>query len=77
MEIKILGMGCPKCKMLYNFASSACRELGVEAKITKVEDLSEISEYGVMSTPVLIIDEKIVAKGKIKYKQVLELIRNA
>jgi len=77
MEIKILGMGCPKCKVLYSDASSACRELKLDAKITKVEEISEISNYGVMSTPALVINEKVVAVGKIKYKQVLELIKNA
>jgi small redox-active disulfide protein 2 len=77
MEIKILGGGCPKCKVLYNNVNSACRELSVDAKITKVEDYADIASYGVMTTPALVIDEKVVAFGKLNYKKVKELIGNA
>ena len=77
MVIKILGGGCANCKVLYNNAASAVRELEIEAEIVKVEDFSEITKYDVMSTPALVIDEKVVGFGKLKYKKVLELIRNA
>lgn len=77
MEIKILGGGCPKCKVLYNNVMSACRELSVEAEVTKVEDFADIASYGVMTTPALVIDEKVVAFGKINYKKVKELIGNS
>lgn len=77
MNIKILGAGCPNCVILYNNVSSACRELKIEAIIEKVTDFQNISEYGVMSTPALVIDEKVVAIGRIKYKKVKELISNA
>ena len=77
MEIKILGGGCAKCKVLYNNATSAIRELGIEADVIKVEDFSEISKYNLMSTPALVIDEKVVAIGALKYKKVLEIIKNA
>lgn len=77
MVIKILGGGCPNCKVLYNNAASAVRELGLEAEIIKVEDFSEISKFNVMSTPALVIDDKVVGLGKLKYKKVLELVKNA
>ncbi len=77
MVIKILGGGCASCKVLYNNASSAVRELGIEAEILKVEDFSEISKYNVMSTPALVINEEVVGLGKLKYKKVLEIIKNA
>lgn len=77
MVIKILGGGCANCKVLYNNAASAVRELNIEAEIIKVEDFSEITKYDVMSTPALVIDEKVVGNGKMKYKKVKELIENA
>ncbi len=76
MVIKILGGGCPKCKVLYNNVAAACRELEIDAEIIKVEDFSEIMKFDVMSTPALVIDEKVVALGQLKYKKVKELIKN-
>ena len=77
MKIKVLGSGCAKCKVLYNNVNSAVRELGIDAEVEKVEDFSKISEFGVMSTPALVIDEKVVAFGQLKYKKVVDLIKNA
>lgn len=77
MVIKILGGGCANCKVLYNNAASAVRELGIEAEIIKVEDFAEITKYNVMSTPALVVDEQVVGIGKLKYKKVLEIIKNA
>ena len=77
MVIKILGGGCANCKVLYNNAASAVRELEIEAEIIKVEDFSEISKYNVMSTPALVVNEEVVGFGKLKYKKVFELIKNA
>lgn len=77
MNIKILGGGCPNCIVLYNNVSSVCRELEIKAVIEKVTEFEKISEYGVMSTPALVINEKVVALGKLKYKKVKEIIKNA
>ena len=77
MNIKILGGGCPNCILLYNNAASACRELEIDAVIEKVVEYEKISEYGVMSTPALVINEKVVGIGRLKYKKVKELIKNA
>lgn len=74
--IKILGGGCPNCTILYNNVISAIRELKLEAKIEKVQDYADISKYGVMSTPALVINEKVVGIGKMKYKKVKGLIEN-
>jgi small redox-active disulfide protein 2 len=77
MIIKILGGGCANCKILYNNAASAVRELKIDADIIKVEDYSEIAKYSVLSTPALVVNEKIVGIGKLKYRKVRELIENA
>jgi small redox-active disulfide protein 2 len=65
MEIKILGPGCPKCKTLDKLTREVVEKNGIKATITKVEDIMEIMKYGVMSTPALVVDEKVVMKGRI------------
>ncbi|HBL71741.1 MAG TPA: thioredoxin family protein, partial [Bacteroidales bacterium] len=60
MEIKVLGTGCPKCKTLEKVTREAVAETGLNATVTKVEDITEIMNAGVMMTPALIIDGKIV-----------------
>ncbi|NQV02589.1 MAG: TM0996/MTH895 family glutaredoxin-like protein [Bacteroidia bacterium] len=65
MEIKILGPGCPKCKTLDKITREVVEQNGIDATITKVEDIMEIMKYGVMSTPALVVDEKVVVKGRV------------
>ena len=65
MEIKILGPGCPNCKTLDRITREVVEKNGINATITKVEDIMEIMKYGVMSTPALVIDEKVVVKGRV------------
>jgi small redox-active disulfide protein 2 len=65
MIVKILGTGCPKCKKLEENARAAAAELGIEASFEKVTDLDKIMDYGVMMTPGLVIDEKVVSAGKL------------
>lgn len=65
MEIKVLGTGCAKCKSLEKATKEAVEITGVNATITKVEDIVEIMQLGVMTTPALIIDGKIVVTGKV------------
>lgn len=65
MIIKVLGSGCKKCGLLVENAKLAAEELGLEAEIVKVEDIAEIAAYGVMSTPALVVDEKVVSYGKV------------
>jgi len=65
MKIKVLGTGCPKCKKLYAEAQKAIASSGVKADLEKVEKITEIIKYGVMSTPGLVIDEEVKASGRI------------
>ncbi len=65
MEIKVLGPGCPKCKTLESKVINAMAEMDVAASVTKVEDIMKIMEYGVMSTPGLVINGKVVFSGGI------------
>ena len=65
MVIKILGMGCPKCKMLEKFAQLAVKELGADATVEKVDDVEKIMSYGVMSTPALVVNEKVKVFGRV------------
>ncbi len=69
MIIKILGSGCKKCKKLYQNAILAADDLGIEAEVIKVTDFQEIAKFNVMQTPALVIDGKIVAKGKVLTKE--------
>ncbi len=64
MEIKVLGTGCPNCKALEQATNQAVKELGMDAKITKVEDMMEIISYNVMRTPALVVEGKVVSSGK-------------
>ena len=74
MEIKILGTGCPKCKSLDKLTRDAVRELDIKANISKVEDIVEIMSYGILATPALVIDEKIVFKGYLPSKKEIKQI---
>ncbi len=65
MIVKILGTGCPKCKKLEENARVAINELGISATVEKVTELDKIMDYGVMMTPALVIDEKVVSSGKL------------
>ena len=65
MEIKILGPGCPKCKTLEQLTRQVVEQNGIDATVTKVEDIVAIMNYGVMSTPALVIDGKVVLKGRV------------
>lgn len=74
MEIKVLGTGCGACKALYATVEKVVNELGIDATLTKEEDLEKIMSYNVMSLPALMIDEKVVAKGKISESEVKKLL---
>jgi small redox-active disulfide protein 2 len=64
MKIKVLGPGCAKCKKLYAEAEKAVAASGVAADLEKVEKIDEIVAYGVMMTPALVIDGKVVVSGR-------------
>ncbi len=75
--IKILGTGCPKCKRTTALVEEVVGENNIDADIIKVEDIMDIMEYNVLSTPVLVIDEKITVKGRVPSKdEVVELLKD-
>lgn len=77
MEIKILGTGCPKCKTLEKLTRETVEKEGIDATITKEEDIMKIMAYGVMHTPGLVIDEKVVFSGRVpSAKELNELLTN-
>jgi small redox-active disulfide protein 2 len=65
MDIKVLGSGCPKCKALEKAVINSLAELDLSADVSKVEDISKIISYGVMYTPALVINGKVVSKGRV------------
>jgi len=69
MEIKILGVGCPKCKRLEELAREAAAEAGIEATITKVTDMNQIMSYSILSTPGLVIAEEVRSSGRIPRRE--------
>jgi small redox-active disulfide protein 2 len=78
MEIKVLGTGCPNCKKTKAVVAEAIKELQADARVVEVQDIPSIMAYGVMSTPAIVIYEKVVSAGKVPAKsQVMRMIRNA
>lgn len=65
MILKILGTGCMNCKKLEENANQAVKELGIDAKVEKVEDIIVIMKYGVMKTSALVVDEQVKSSGKV------------
>ena len=65
MEIKVLGTGCARCKSLEKVTKNAVVSLNIEASVEKIEDIAKIMAYGVMRTPALVINEKVVLSGQL------------
>ena len=68
IEIKVLGPGCAKCQQLDRVVRTVVEENAIDAQVTKIEDIVEIMNYGVMMTPALIINGKLVLKGYVPTK---------
>ena len=65
MEIKILGTGCAKCKNLEKITRDVVEQNGLDATITKVDNIMDIMKYNVMATPALVVNEKVEIKGRV------------
>ena len=65
MKIEVLGPGCPRCNSLADNVKAAVATLGVDAEVEKVTDIMEITKYGVMVTPALVVDGEVKASGRV------------
>jgi small redox-active disulfide protein 2 len=65
LTIKVLGSGCANCKRLEQIAHSVVSDMGIEAEIVKVTEYPDIMAYNIMSTPGLVVNEKVVSSGRI------------
>ena len=65
MEIKVLGIGCAKCKTTYQAIEKVIKENNLDVKLTKVEDIVEILNSGVMATPAVVVDGTVKMKGRV------------
>lgn len=65
LTIKVLGPGCANCKALEAVARKAAAALGIEAEFIKVQDFAEIMKYPILSTPALVVNEKVVVSGRV------------
>jgi small redox-active disulfide protein 2 len=68
MEVKILGSGCPNCKRLEKVTREALAEMGVDATVIKVTNMADILAYDILTTPGLVIDDKVVSSGRVLTK---------
>ena len=75
MNIKVLGSGCCKCENLLEAVKEAVADKGINAEIEYITDMAKIMEYGIMSTPALMVDNKVVSMGRVlKAKEVLKYL---
>ncbi len=77
-SVKVLGTGCAKCNALEASTKAALEQLGMDAKIDHVTDFAQIAAYGVMTTPALVVDGKVVSYGKVlKTDEVVKILQQA
>ena len=75
-SVKILGSGCAKCNQLEAATKAALEQLGMDSAIDHVRDFAQIAAYGVMSTPALVVDGKVVSYGKVlKTEEVVSILK--
>lgn len=71
-KVTVLGSGCSKCKKVYELVSQKVKKLGIEAEVVKDEDITALLKYGVISTPAVLIDDKIVFAGGVPSEKDIE-----
>ena len=77
-SVKVLGSGCAKCNQLEAATVAALEQLGMDTAIDHVRDFAQIASYGVMSTPALVVDGKVVSSGKVlKTEEVVAILKKA
>jgi len=75
--VKVLGTGCPKCKQTLAIINQVVVDNKLDVEVVKVEDIMEIMTYNVMSTPVVVINETVVIKGRVPSKdEIFELLKS-
>jgi small redox-active disulfide protein 2 len=78
IDIKVLGPGCARCKQLYEEAKKAIAQAGIEASLSKVEKIDEITKYSVMMTPALVVEGEVKCAGRIpKVPEMVTWLMNA
>jgi small redox-active disulfide protein 2 len=65
VQVKVLGPGCVRCQALHENAKAAVDELGLDARVEKVEDVTEMAKRGIMASPALLVDEELVLAGHV------------
>lgn len=65
MEIKVLGPGCAKCKTTFQVVEKVIKENNLDVKLTKVDDIMEMMNYNIMTTPAVVVDEVVKIKGHV------------
>jgi len=74
MKLQILGTGCAKCEMLARHAEEAAQALGLDYELVKVTDLLEITKFGVMMTPALVVDGAVKVSGRVPTAEAIKLL---
>ena len=73
-KIQVLGTGCPKCRKLFELAQQIVQEENIDAEVSKVEDINEILNFGVMMTPALAVDGVVKLTGRLPKSDELKSI---
>lgn len=76
MKIQVLGSGCPTCKNLYELTKTAVKELNIDAEVEYSTDISKIIELGIMESPVMTINSKLVMTGSGNIEKIKDIIKN-